>query len=396
MRDGMRSVRHLMDPAYADRQWNEVFDPAATFDPEKVALMLVTDPFEPDDCTPEHVREAAIASLRDGTAAHYSSPIGERELRAEIAEKVARVNGLTVDPARNITVAPGADPLISFCARPFIEPGAGHEILVPAQSFNTNVEVGPLTGGVTVPVPTYEEDGYELRIEEFERRLTPRTKLIVITNPNNPTTTVYSRRTLEQLADFATANDLVVLSDQVFEETVFDGCEMTDIASLPGMAERTILICSLSKGMGLCGYRIGYAVASDEITHVLRGCVPYTFGAPNTAAQAAAVAALREPQFVEGYRREYMARAEAVCAMFDTVPGLTYTRPQSGYFLWINVSAYGSGAEVSEYLLREAAVLVGGMGDHIRLVYGAFADRRRCLDAVRRVVEALQRHPVNG
>ncbi|MBS1870258.1 MAG: pyridoxal phosphate-dependent aminotransferase [Actinobacteria bacterium] len=372
-----------------------VYDPGAVVDTSKVAVMAVSDPFDPDDCTPQHVRDAAVACL-DGHGAHYSTPFGERDLRELIAEKVARVNGLEVDPDRNITVSPGADPLLTFCARPFLEPGAGHEILTPIPAFNSNLEVGALTGGVTVPVPTREEDGFELRMDEFERLLTPRTKLVLLTNPNNPTTTVYSRRSLEQLAEFAIANDLVVISDQAFEELVFDGHEMTDIAALPGMAERTIVICSLSKGMGLSGYRIGYAVASEDITDVLHSCVPHVFGAPNTVAQAAAVAALRDPGFVESYRREYMARAARICALLDTVPQLRYVQPRSGFCVWLNVAAYGGASTVAEYLLREAHVMVteGGMfgsEDHIRLVYAAFAQRERCLDAVERVVDALRR-----
>lgn len=389
-----------MDPEYARRGTTGFFDLVTTFDESKVAMMCWADPFRPDDCTPEHVREAAIASLREG-GQHYTLPIGDRALRVEIAAKLARVNGLTVDPDRNITTAGGSDGLLVYAMRPFMEPGARNEILTPVPSYVSNFEIGPLTGGVTVPVPTYEEDGHDLRIEEFERRLTPRTKLILITNPNNPTSTVYSRRALEQLAAFARDNDLVVVTDQSFEDLVFDGYEMTNIATLPGMAERTILICSLSKGMAMCGYRIGYVVASEEITDVLHSCVVQYVGAPNTAAQAAAVAALREPQFVERFRREYMARAEAVCDVLDSVPQLPYVRPQSGFFVWIDVSAYGNARDVARYLAHEAAVVPTegdqfGSGTHIRLIYGAFADRRRCLDAVERLGEALRRHPIHA
>ncbi|WP_033287691.1 pyridoxal phosphate-dependent aminotransferase [Amycolatopsis jejuensis] len=393
----MTSVRHLMDPAYAARRATEADDHWGGIDTAKVAMLCIADPFWPDDCTPEHVRAAAIESLQaDG--AHYSSPIGERALRVEIAKRVARVNGLEVDPDRNVTVAGGSVPLFVHAMRPFLEPGAQNEILTPTPSWVTNFEIGPLAGGVTVPVPTYPEDGYDLRIDEFARRLTPRTKLVLIANPNNPTATLYSRRALEQLAAFARENDLIVVTDQAFEDTVFDGCEMTEIAALPGMAERTILISSLSKGMALCGYRIGYVVASEEITDVLHSSAAHILGAPSTAAQAAAVAALREPQFVEAYRAEYRKRADAICAMLDTVPDLGYTKPQSGYYLWLDVSAFGNAREVTEYLLREASVLLNegdtwGSSDHLRLVYSTFADRNRCLSAIERMVDAFARHP---
>ncbi len=399
------SIRRLMEPEYASRRSMGEYDPEIMLarlgvDPKKLAFMGISDPFEPDDCTPEHVRAAAIASLNDG-GAHYGSPTGSRELRVLIAEKYSAMSGMEIDPDRHITVAPGADPLLTFCLRPFLEPGARHEILTPAPAFNSNYEVGAIAGGVTVTVPTHPEDDFDLRIEEFQRRLTPRTKAVLITNPNNPTGRLYSRRALEQLAEFATANDLVVVSDQCFEDIVFDGEEMTHIAVLPGMAERTIVIGSMSKNMALCGYRIGYAIASDEVSNVLHSVVPHVFGTPNTVSQAAVVAGLRDPQFIEDYRREFMARAEAITEMLGAVPNIRFPKPQGGYFLWIDVSAYGDSESVAKYVLDEASVLINpggafGGGEYVRLVYSAFADRERCLDAVRRIVDALARHPANA
>ncbi len=396
----MASVRNLMDPEYARRRSaGGFFDLVSSIDLSEVAMLCWADPFRPDDVTPSHVREAAIASLR-GDGAHYTLPIGARELRAEIAAKVARVNGLDVDPDRNITVAGGSEIGLLFGVRPFLEPGAANEVLVPAPSYVTNFDAAPLAGGVSVPVPTYAEDGYELRIDEFEHRLTSKTKAVILTNPNNPTTTVYRRDTLEALAAFIQANDLVLIVDQCFEDTVFDGTVMTQIAALPGMFERTILVASLSKGMALCGYRIGYIVACDEITDVLHACAMPYIGAPNTAAQAAALAALRRPEFMDGYRQEHMARAAAVCDILDGVPNLPYLRPQSGFFVWIDVSRYGGAHAVARYLAQEAAVVPSegdqfGSADHIRLVYATFRDRDRCLMAVQRLADALARHPAN-
>ena len=149
----MTSVRHLMDPVYAARKATEADDHWGGIDTSEVALMCISDPFWPDDCTPDHVRDAAIASLRDGSGAHYSSPIGEAELRTEIAKRVAHLNGIQVDPSRNITVGGGSVPLFIFAMRPFLEPGKANEILTPAPSWVTNYEIGPLSGGVTVPVP---------------------------------------------------------------------------------------------------------------------------------------------------------------------------------------------------------------------------------------------------
>lgn len=396
----MTSLRHLMDPAYAARRPMSEPDSADhDIDMSQVTMMCISDPFWPDEHTPAHVRDAAIASVRDG-GAHYTDPKGDSELRAAIAAKLARVNGLSVHPDRNITVAgSGGDALLLYVTRPFLEPGQRNEILTPTPGFPTNFDLASLSGAVTVPVPTYPDDGYDLHIEEFEKRLTPRTKIVLITNPNNPTTTVYRRNTLERLAEFVIANDLVLVSDQSFEELAFDGYRMSDVVTLPGMAERTILLCSLSKGMGLCGYRIGYAVASEDISEVLHSS--HHYGVANTAAQAGALAALRHPGFVDEYRQEHQTRAAEICAVLDTIPHLTYTPPESGFYLWIDVAAYGGAHEVTRYLLREAAVLPteGGMfgsTDHLRLVYGTYTERGRIIDSVDRMADALRRHPVNA
>ena len=170
---------------------------------------------------------------------------------------------------------------------------------MPIPSYAHNFAVPPLIGGVCIEVPTYEEDGYDLRIEEFEKRVTPRTRIVIITNPNNPTATVYKRETLERLAGFVKRHNLIMVVDQAFEDTAFDGHEMVNIAALPGMQERTILLGSLSKGMALCGFRVAYVVAPDAISRMLQSCAVLFLGAPNTMAQAGAVAALKDSAFVE-------------------------------------------------------------------------------------------------
>jgi aspartate/methionine/tyrosine aminotransferase len=385
-----------MDPVYAARKSAGFMDLGSAGGADDVTMMCWADPFRPDDVTPEFVKAAAIASVQsDG--AHYTLPIGDRALREEIAAKFERVNGLVIDADRNVTISGGSDALLLFTMRPFLEPGARNEVLTPVPSYVCNFE-SALAGGVTVGVPTYPEDGYDLRIEEFEKRLTSRTRIVLITNPNNPTTTVYSRETLERLADFVRRNDLILIVDQSFEDTVFDEHEMVTAAALPGMFDRTITICSLSKGMGLCGYRVGYVVASDDITDVLHSCTVEYLGAPNTVAQAAAIAALRNPGFVEEYRQEYMGRVKSVLALLDTVPNLPYTMPQAGFYVWVDVSAYGGSTAVAQYLLDHARVAVSegdrfGSADHVRLIYAAHADRQHCLDATERLVEALRSHP---
>lgn len=395
----MFDARKRMDPYYAGlTSAGDSFQFQMKLD-RPLAEMNWADPFRPDDTVPEHVKKATIDCI-NSMAAHYTFPIGDRELRCEVAKRVKRVNGLDVDPDKNITICSGSDTAFVFTMRPFLVPGAGDEVMIPTPTYANDYDIAPLCGAKTVLVPTYAEDGYQLRVEEFEKRLTPHTKIVLITNPNNPTSTVYSRGALEKLADFVKKNDLLLVVDQCFEDTVFDGVEMVNIAAMPGMAERTVLISSLSKGMGLCGYRVGYIVASDDITDVYHTYAVELLGAPNTAAQAGILAALKDPAFMEDYRQEYMARAKVLADILDQIPHIQFQRPQSCFYFWIDVSYYGTAAEVMRYLAENAAVLVSpggafGSDQCIRLIYAAMRDRQDCIDAVCRIRDALLAHPNN-
>ena len=364
------------------------------------AEMNWADPFRPDDCIPEHVKQAVIDCLNT-TGGHYTFPTGDNDLRVEVAKRAKKLYGLEIDGYKNVVISPGSDNLFAFTMRPFFTDGEANEVMMPMPSYAHNFVVPPLFGGISVGVPTYAEDGFDLRIEEFEKRVTPRTKMVVITNPNNPTGTVYSRETLQKLADFVIQHDLIMVVDQAFEDTVYDGSPMTNIATLPGMQERTIVFGSLSKGFAMCGFRVAYVIAPEEIARMLQSISVFFLGAPNAIAQAGALAALRNDGFIEEYRQEYMARAKAIAAMLDETPHVSYVMPQGGFFFWINTSWYGTDQEVVEYLVQEAGVLVSGGSmcadpDHIRLIFGALKDREACLNNVRKIVEALKRHPKNN
>ena len=160
-------------------------------------IMAWADPFFPDPSMPESVKKAMVEAIEGGFPAHYSMPIGLYELREALAEHITGRTGIPIDPSRNVIVTPGSDSGLLFAMMPFIE--EGDEIMVPDPSYPSNFLNGKLLGGVTVPVPLYEEDNYQIRIEEFEKRLTPRTKMVLMSHPNNPTTTVFRREGLEEL-----------------------------------------------------------------------------------------------------------------------------------------------------------------------------------------------------
>lgn len=361
-----------------------------------VALMSWADPFYPDPSMPPHVAEAMMESIRSGFASHYTTPIGNGELKEEIAKKLKKVNGLTVAPDRNIIITPGSDSGLFFAMLPFINDG--DEVMVIDPSYPNNFQNVEIMGGVVVRIPVYAKNGYQFEISDFEKRLTDRTKMIVLTNPNNPTTTVYRREKLLELAEFAVKNDLVVVVDQAFEQPVFDNIEMVTIAALPGMWERTVSVFSFSKGMGLSGLRVGYLVADDHIMDKLYGTAVSVVGATNTSAQAGAIAALRDDSFMEKYFECFDVRRRIVYDNLHDIPGVSMQLSESGFLSWVDVSGLGTESEVLAYLGEHALVSINsgapygeeGKG-HIRIVHGVFSDNQALEEAVGKMRTALFR-----
>lgn len=359
-----------------------------------VALMSWADPFYPDPSMPAHVAEAMIESINSGFASHYTTPIGNSDLKAEIAKKLKTVNGLDVVPDRNIIITPGSDSGLFFAMLPFIHDG--DEVMIIDPSYPNNFQNTEIMGGVVVRIPVYAENGYQFEIEDFEAKVTDKTKMIVLTNPNNPTTTVYRREKLEQLAEFAVKHDLIVVVDQAFEQPVFDGIEMVTIAALPGMWERTISVFSISKGMGLSGLRVGYIVADEHIMDKLYGVAVSVIGATSTCAQMGAIAAMKDDSFMEKYFETFDKRRKIVYDNLHDVPGVSMQLSESGFLSWIDVSQLGTESEVMGYLNEHALVSINagapygeqGKG-HIRIVHGVFSNDEALEQAILRMREAL-------
>lgn len=357
-------------------------------------VMAWADPFFPDPSIPPSVKTAMADALDGGLPSHYTMPIGSLELRTEIAAKLRRRDGLAVDPSRNVLITPGSDSGLLYAMMPFLN--EGDEVLVPDPSYPSNAVNCRILGAVPVPVPLHASDGYQLDVAEFERRLSPRTKMVLISHPNNPTTTVFRREALEGLARLVVANGLILVCDQAFEDHVFDGIEMVSPSTLPGMWERTVTTYSISKGLGLSGFRVGYLVADDRIMDVLYGGAVNVLGATNTLAQIGALAALRDATILPEYSRILDRRRKLAFDAFSTIPGVTMQMPESGILSWLDVGALGSSAEVAARILDRAHVLVnegesyGAQGaGHLRIVHGCFAEESRAIAALTRIRDAL-------
>ena len=358
-----------------------------------VTLMSWADPFYPQRSAPDHVLAAADAALKN-SGGHYTAPIGNRDLKEAIARRLAKYNGLTVQPQRNILITPGSDSGLFFAMLPFVRPGV--DVMTVDPSYPNNVQNTEILGGRVISVPVFPEDGFQIRIEEFERRITPATRLVVLTNPNNPTTTVYRRENLEALADFVIRHDLILVVDQAFEQPVFDGIEMVTAAALPGMWERTLTVCSLSKGFGMSGFRVGYIVACEQIMDKLYGTAVSVLGTANTAAQFAAIAALEDDAFVQEFSEIHRRRRDMAVQALGGIPGVILYPTECGYLSWVDVSALGTDAEVADYLLHHAKVSVntgspyGSRGaGHLRIVHSVLGDDAALADALSRIRKAL-------
>ena len=359
-----------------------------------VAMMGWADPFYPDPSVPQGLLDKAVEFLRQGFVSHYTMPIGNDELKQWIAKKLERENGMKVDPLRNIIITPGSDSGLLYAMMPFIEPG--DEVLVPDPSYPSNFLNPVLLSGKTVSVPLKANEGYRIDIEAFEKAVTPKSKMVLLTNPNNPTTTVFRRDDLEALADFCVRHDLVCVCDQAFESTIFDGREMVSIATLPGMEERTVTVFSISKGMGLSGFRVGYIVACDRIMDVLYGGAVNVLGATNTLSQLVAIEAFKDSSFIEQYNRKHDIRRKYAYKVFSAVPGLGIQMPESGFMCWLDVSKFGDSSDVYSYLIKEAKVVCndgkayGKQGDgHLRLIIGCYWDDKTSFAAMDRIAAAL-------
>ena len=360
-----------------------------------VTLMSWADPFYPDRSTPEHVVRAAVRALEEGPGGHYTPPVGSAALKEAIARRFERRYGLKLEPQRNILITPGSDSGLFFAILPFLR--EGDEVLIPDPSYPNNTQDVEILGGVPVRVPLKAEYGFQPRAEDFAARITPKTKMVILTNPNNPTTTVIRRENLEALCRLIVEHDLVLVVDQAFEEPVFDGIEMVAAASLPGMWERTLTVCSLSKGMGLSGYRVGYIITDDRIMDKLYGCTVAVLGAPNTAAQYGAIAAMEDDSFMENISARLLERRNLVYEKLSGIPGVTIYKSESGFLSWLDVSRLGTDAEVTAYLRDHARVSVNpgtpygpeGAG-HLRIVHGVLGSDDRLEDCLDRIAAALR------
>jgi len=312
---------------------------------------------DPDFATPAHIVAAAMDALHDGRCHGYTDPAGLRELRYAIAAKLARENGIVADPETEITVSTGGQEGLYVLIQAVLDPG--DEILVPDPRYSSYDAAITRAYGVMVTVPTREEDNFALDPAEVERRITPRTKALLLLTPGNPTAAVVPPATLHRLAAIAQEHDLLVIADEIYEHFTYDGAVHLSIGSLPGMRGRTVTVNGFSKTYAMTGWRLGYVVAPAAITRAIRAIKETVSIAAPSLSQWAGVAALTGPQdCVTVMRTAYDERRQALMAAL-TDSGFTYGHPYGTFYIFANTARTGLPAfDLAVRLLTEARVLI--------------------------------------
>jgi aspartate/methionine/tyrosine aminotransferase len=352
---------------------------------------------EPDFDTPAHVREAAKRALDEG-ATHYAPFPGIPDLRKAIAEDVTRRKGFPADPSQ-VFVTVGGKGVMLYAILGLIDPG--DEVIVPDPGYPIYESLTRFVGATPVPIPIRMEHDFRLDVEELASLITPRTRLLIITSPANPTGGVLTRSDLERIAELAEEHDLWVMTDEIYGRILYDGAEHVSFASLPGMADRTIVLDGFSKTFAMTGWRLGYAVVPESLKEVYGELVINTISCAPTFGQVGAVAALTGPQDdVEAMVVEFKARRDLVVQGLNEINGIRCATPLGAFYAFPDISGTGlSGAEFAERLLTEADVCVlagtafGGVGgEHIRISYANSRENlREALDRIGRFVAGLGR-----
>jgi aminotransferase len=326
------------------------FDIAATMD-DVISLGIG----EPDFTTPEPIVQAGIEALKQGQT-HYSSNSGLMELRRALAEHLDRMYGQTYNPASEILVTVGVSEALYLALAATLDPG--DEVIIPHPCFVSYAPEVVFAGGTPVIVPTTVENDFQVTAEDIAAVITPRTKVLLIGYPNNPTGAVMSRERLNEVAVIAKQHDLLVISDEIYDRLVY-GMDHVCFPSLPGMYERTVLLQGFSKAYAMTGWRIGYMAAPCEILGMMRKVHQYTIMCASTVSQHAALAALREGEpYVQEMVAEYDRRRRRIVDGLNEI-GLKCFEPQGAFYAFPSIEITGmDGTEFAETLLHEERVAV--------------------------------------
>ena len=350
---------------------------------------------EPDFDTPWRIREEGIYSLEKGRT-FYTSNSGLKELKEEICNYIQRKTSVVYNPKSEVVVTVGGSEGIDIAMRAMLDPG--DEVLIPQPSYVSYLPCAVLAGGVPVVIPLQNKNEFKLTREELEAAITPRTKILVLPFPNNPTGSIMTREDLEPIAEVVKEHDLFVISDEIYSELSYQG-EHVSIAEFPGLRERTIMINGFSKGFAMTGWRLGYACGPAEIIEQMIKIHQFAIMCAPTNSQYAAIEGLRNCQpEVDEMREAYNQRRRFLMHEFRRI-GLKCFEPYGAFYVFPDVSEFGMTSEefATRFLEEERVAVVpgtafGASGEgFIRISYAySLEDLKVALGRLERFIERLR------
>jgi aspartate aminotransferase len=349
---------------------------------------------EPDFDTPASIRDAAIRAIQEGFT-HYGPSAGLPEVKEAIAAYIAKDRGLSVTPDQ-VVITPGGKPIITFSILATVDPG--DEVIVPNPGFPIYESIVRFAGAKPVPIVLREERDFRFGAADLEAVLTPRTKMVVLNSPHNPTGSVLSPKDLDEIAALLRDRDVWVLSDEIYSKMIYEG-EHQSIATRPGMAEKTILLDGFSKTYAMTGWRLGYGIMQPALAKHVAWLATNVYSHATSFVQRAAPTALGGKQDeVAAMVAEFRRRREAVVTGLNAIQGVTCAKPAGAFYVFPNVRGLGmKSAEVETALLEEAGIAAlsgtafGSHGEgYIRFSYANSIDNIR--EGLRRFEAFVQSH----
>ena len=350
---------------------------------------------EPDFDTPSNVIDAGVAALQSGWT-HYGPANGDPELRAAIAAYINGTRGLDY-AADQVVVTPGGKPVMFFLILALLE--AGDEAIYPDPGFPIYRSMIDFTGATSVPIALREENQFTLDVDELESLITDKTKLLIINSPANPTGGVLAREQLQRIAELAVEHDLIVMSDEIYAELIYEG-EHVSIATFPGMAERTVILDGFSKTYAMTGWRLGYGLFPRELAPLITKLAVNSVSCTSVAVQRAGLEALTGPQDrVAEFREAFRARRDLIVSGLNEIDGITCVTPKGAFYAFPNITGTGlTSKQFADRLLEEygvagiAGTSFGDAGEgYIRLsTANSEANLSRALERVAALAQAVR------
>jgi aspartate aminotransferase len=335
---------------------------------------------DPDFITPEHIRAAATEAMNAGDT-HYVASAGIPSLRKAIADKLRADNGIEVDPNGGVIVTPGGKQALFEAALAFVEPGV--DVMIPEPAWVSYGPMVELAGGTAVPVSLNPDDNWRLTLEALSEAWTPETRVLLINSPNNPTGRVFDEAELAAIATFAQEHDLLVFSDEMYEKILYDGQRHTSIATLPGMAERTLVFNGLSKAYAMTGWRLGYVAGPQPFMQQIEKVHSHSVTCATSFVQKAGVVALNGPQeFISQMVAAWDRRRRNLAERLNAVNGVSCPLVEGAFYAFADIRGTGmTSTQAADLFLQEAHVAVtpgvafGAAGEgHIRLSFATSDD----------------------